>query len=174
MDCAKKNIVKSFLFFLGSRKSRLPLFPVSCFWRLQNQTKKARWSLYKSRFMFPWIYGVSPSFCVRLFPLPFWLVFFGGDPTKNNINGRSQEYPKASPGRPGQRTLPNKPRPKPWFDQRWEIGVDIYVYIYIYMYAYVYLKTYMIYVYIYISIYIYIYIFIYIYTVRHIKIVVWC
>ena len=119
----KKNIVKSFPTFLGSRKSRLPLFPVSCFWRLQNQKKKHVDINYISLVsLFPWIYGVSPSFCVRLFPLPFWLGFFFGSHKKPNNNGRSQEYPKASPGRPGQRTLPNKPRPKPWFRQRWEIG----------------------------------------------------
>lgn len=75
----KKNIVKSFPTFLGSRKSRLPLFRVSCFWRLQNQ-KKTRWyKLYKSRCFVSMNIWCFPFFLCQVVDLPFWLGFFGGE-----------------------------------------------------------------------------------------------
>lgn len=91
----KKNIVKSFPTFLGSRKSRLPLFRVSCFWRLQNQKKHVDINYISLGVLFPWIYGVSPSFCVRLLISRFGWVFLGGRSHKKQQQRKVTGIPKS-------------------------------------------------------------------------------
>lgn len=84
MDCAKKissNLSQLFLVQenLAFLFSRFLVFG-GC-----KTKKKTRWSLYKSHFFVSIkTHGVSPSFCVRLFPLPVLVgcFFWGGDPTQ--------------------------------------------------------------------------------------------
>ena len=135
MDCAKKissNLSQLFLVQenLAFLFSRFLVFG-GC------KTKKKHVDHYISLVFCFHEYMVFPLLFVSGCSLtPVLVGFFLGEeiPQKTNNNGRSQEYPKASPGRPGQRTLPNKPRPKP--GQRWEI-VCWYLCKYIYIYLYV-------------------------------------
>lgn len=70
----KKNIVKSFPTCLGSRKSRLPLFPVSCFWGLQNKKKHVDHYISLVFSINIWCF---PFFLCQVVPSPgFGWVFF--------------------------------------------------------------------------------------------------